>query len=222
MSRAIFLDRDGVINKDPGGWTKYNYVTELKDFHFLPGSLKALRLLRENGIRVIVVSNQAGVGKGYFTKERLAEVNQLMTDEVRASGGSIEEAFYCIHKDEDNCDCRKPKTGMFERAVEKYSIRPRDTFIIGDSYVDIAAGKLMGLATVFVLSGKATPEDLRARGLKPDYVFKDLLEAVKWILEKEKRRAERAVRRKVAGKRERKGEPRPSDEQGGHGEEGAG
>ena len=204
--RAIFIDRDGVINKDPGGWTKYDYVTETRDFHFLPGSLKALRLLRENGIRVIVVSNQAGVSKGYFTKEKLAEVSKLMTDEVRASGGSIEEVCYCIHKDEDNCDCRKPKTGMLERAVEKYSIRPRETFFIGDSYVDVAAGKQMGLSTIFVLSGKATVEDLRKRGLKADYVFKDLLEAVKWILEKEKRRDDRAVRRKVAGKRERKNE----------------
>jgi D-glycero-D-manno-heptose 1,7-bisphosphate phosphatase len=220
--KAIFLDRDGVINKDPGGWTRYNYVTELKDFHFIPGALKALRLLREHGFKVIIVSNQGGVAKGYFTKERLEAVNNFMLDEIRSAGARIEDVYYCIHKDEDNCGCRKPKTGMFEKAIEKYSIRPRDTFIIGDSYVDIEAGKQVGLNTVFVLSGKATLEDLRKRGLKPDYVFKDLLEAVGWMLEKEKRKSDRATRRKIETKREKTDEPRPDDEQGGHGEEVAG
>lgn len=194
--KAIFLDRDGVINKDPGGWTKFNYVTELKDFHFLPGSLEALKLLCRNGYRIIIVSNQGGIAKGYFTKERLAEVNQLMLDKVRAAGARIEEAFYCVHKDDDNCDCRKPKTGMLETAIKKYSIRPRETYFIGDSFVDVEAGCRLGMRTVFVLSGKATIADLRERGLKPDHVFKDLLEAVQWLIRKEQRRADRAVKRK--------------------------
>jgi D-glycero-D-manno-heptose 1,7-bisphosphate phosphatase len=204
--RAIFIDRDGVINKDPGGWTKHNYVTELKDLHFLPGSLKALKLLKDNGIRVIIVSNQGGVSKGYFSKERLEEVNALMLEKIRASGGDIEEVCCCIHRDEGNCECRKPKTGMLEKAIDKHSIKPRDTFIIGDSYVDIHAGSRMGIKTVFVLSGKMTLEELKKHDARPDYVFKDLLEAVSWILEKEKRKSDRAARRRSEGKRVDSGE----------------
>ncbi|MCM8761523.1 MAG: D-glycero-beta-D-manno-heptose 1,7-bisphosphate 7-phosphatase [Candidatus Omnitrophica bacterium] len=198
--KAIFLDRDGVINKDPGGWTKYNYVTETKDFHFLPGSLEALKLLCQNRYRIIIVSNQGGVAKGYFTKEKLAEINSMMLDKIGAAGARIEEVFYCVHKDDDNCDCRKPKTGMLERAIEKYSIDPRQTYFIGDSFVDVEAGKRLGMRTIFVLSGKATLQEVRKKGLKPDYVFRDLLESVKWLLGRDKRKAERAVRRKKEGK----------------------
>ena len=193
--KAIFIDRDGVINKDPGGWTEYSYVTAWKEFHFLPGVFEALKLLNKNDIKVIIISNQAGVNKGYFSIGELNEVTAKMMDEINKNGGSIEEAYYCIHKDEDNCSCRKPKTGLLERASVKYDIDMPKTFFIGDSEVDVIAGRKAGCKTVFLLSGKTSDEEMRAWKNKPDYVFNGLLEAVKWILAKEHRKSARASRR---------------------------
>jgi D-glycero-D-manno-heptose 1,7-bisphosphate phosphatase len=184
MIKYLFIDRDGVINEDPGGWTKTGYVTEWKDFHFLPGVLEALKILKEKGIRVIVVSNQGGVNKGFYTQERLNEIGNLMLKEIRKSGADIEDVFYCIHRSEDNCSCRKPKPGMLKTAAKKYGIDPKETYFIGDDKKDIIAGKKIGCKAVLVLSGKSSKEDVRDWQEKPDYVFKDLLEAVNWLIKK--------------------------------------
>ena len=193
--RALFIDRDGVINKDPGGWTEHGYVTDWKDFHFLPGALEALRLLSRAGVKVVVISNQAGVGKGYFTKEKLERINGRMMDAIVKAGGRIEDVYYCIHRSEDACACRKPKTGLLERAARKHGIDCARTYIIGDSLVDVLAGKAMGCRTIFVRSGKTTVKEARQWSDKPDYVFANLLEAVRWLLAKEERKADRACHR---------------------------
>lgn len=193
---AIFIDRDGVINKDPGGWTEYSYVTKWNQFKFLPGVFKALKLLNRNDIKVIVISNQAGIGKGFFTRDELNEVTSRMLDEINRNGGKIEEIYYCVHKRDDNCNCRKPKPGMLVNALRKYDIDPRKTFFIGDSEVDCLAGSSLGIKTVFVKSGKTTEDEMRKWPVKPDYIFADLLEAVKWLLEKEKRKTVRAQMRR--------------------------
>jgi D-glycero-D-manno-heptose 1,7-bisphosphate phosphatase len=192
----VFIDRDGVINKDPGGWTEYSYVTKWKDFKFLPGVFQALRLLNRNGIKVVIISNQAGVNKGYFTRDELNEVTSRMLDEINKNGGKIEEVYYCIHKREDNCNCRKPKPGMLEAAARKFSADPRKTYFIGDSEVDVQAGYSLGMRTIFVRSGKTTVDEMSKWVLKPDYVFADLLETVKWLLAKERRKTDRAHKRR--------------------------
>jgi D-glycero-D-manno-heptose 1,7-bisphosphate phosphatase len=183
--RTIFLDRDGVINKDPGGWTEHDYVTRWEDFHFIPGSLEALKMLNSKGIDVIVISNQAGVGKGYFTQGQLDEVNEKMLKAIDEFGGHIKKVYYCIHKKEDNCACRKPKAGLLEEAIKKYRVDISNAYFIGDSYRDIFAGKSVGIKTIFVLSGKESQEEMERMGQKPDHIFKDLLEAVKWVIKKE-------------------------------------
>ena len=179
--KYLFIDRDGVINKDPGGWTKTSYVTDWKDFYFLPGALEALKILKEKGVKVIVASNQAGINKGLYAKSELAKVNSLMLKEIESSGGAIEEVVYCIHKDEDNCSCRKPKPGMLESAAEKYGIDPKTTYYIGDKNSDISTGKRAGCKTILVLSGKSSREDMERWEDKPDHVFENLLEAVKFL-----------------------------------------
>jgi D-glycero-D-manno-heptose 1,7-bisphosphate phosphatase len=181
--RMLFIDRDGVINKDPGGWTKTGYVTDWKDFHFIPGTLQALKILKERGIKVIVASNQGGVNKGLYTKSELSKVNSSMLKEVEKAGGAIEEVFYCVHRDEDNCECRKPKPGMLEMASKKYKINPKTTYFIGDAKTDIMAGKKAGCGSILVLSGKSSSENIGLWEEKPDYVFADLLEAVKFLTE---------------------------------------
>lgn len=195
--KVILIDRDGVINKDPGGWTEHDYVTSPKDFQFLPGSLEALRILKKEGFKVIVISNQAGVGKGYFTKQNLDELNKFMLSEVKKNGGMIDDVFYCTHSKEDNCGCRKPKTGMFEMAVKRHDIDLRGTYFVGDSYVDMGAGKKLGMRTVFVLSGKYTLAEARKWPDKPDYVFDNLLGVVTWLVNKTRRKDERSTRRKT-------------------------
>jgi len=193
--KAVFLDRDGVINKDPGGWTKYNYVTKWREFEFLPRALEALKKLSNNGIKAILISNQAGVNKGYFSKKELDEVTDKMLLEIRRNNGNIEDVYYCIHKEEDNCNCRKPKTGLLEMASGKYGIELNKTYFIGDSEVDVIAGRRAGCKTIFVLSGKTSRPEMEKWREKPDYTFKDLLEAVNWMLKRQKIRSDRALRR---------------------------
>ena len=193
--KAVFIDRDGVINKDPGGWTKHNYVTKWAEFKFLPGALDALKKLNNNGIKAILISNQAGVNKGYFSKKELDEVTDKMLLEIRRNNGNVEDVYYCVHKEEDNCNCRKPKTGLLEKAAGEYGIELNKTYFIGDTKVDIIAGRRVGCKTIFVLSGKTCRLEMEKWREKPDYIFKDLLDAVNWMLKKEKRRSARAMRR---------------------------
>ena len=105
--KVVFLDRDGVINKFPG---LGDYVTKVKNFHFLPGSLKAIRLLTEKGYSIFVVSNQAGVTRGIYSQKKLDQINTYMLKHVNRVGGKIRKTFYCIHTPNQNCDCRKPKS----------------------------------------------------------------------------------------------------------------
>lgn len=176
--KTIFLDRDGVINKDLG-W----YTTSWEEFEFLPGVLKALKVLNEADYFVSVVSNQAGVAKGLYAKDELNRITQNMLKKVEVEGGKISKVTYCLHQDSDNCQCRKPKAGLLLKASEGLNVNYKDTFFVGDSERDILAGKAVGCKTIFVLSGKAKLEDLDA---KPDFIANNLLDAVKKIVLKEK------------------------------------
>ena len=186
MKKIIFIDRDGVINKDPGGWTEHSYVTRWEDFHFLPGSKEAIKKLSDNGYDIIVISNQGGVSKKFFSQASLDEITAKMLREIKIAGAKIKKVYYCIHQDSDNCDCRKPKAGMFRRAEKELGIRAAGAYFIGDGKTDVDAGKEMGLKTVLVLSGKTPKEDLAQWGSKPDHVFEDLREAVTFIVSGEK------------------------------------
>jgi len=127
----------------------------------------------------------------------LDEITSRMAHEVDKRGGRIDEVYYCVHKSEDNCDCRKPKTGMLERAAKKHRIYFDETYFIGDSEVDVAAGRKLGCKTIFVLSGKTGREESEKWSEKPDYIFNDLLESVRWILARRRRKSDRALRRKM-------------------------
>jgi D-glycero-D-manno-heptose 1,7-bisphosphate phosphatase len=182
MQKVIFIDRDGVINKDPGGWTKYSYVTKWDEFLFIDGAILALKKLKEAGYRICLISNQGGISKGYFTQGDLDRINERMAEEIEKGGGKIDELYYCPHHDKDNCECRKPKTGLIEQAIRKKDVSLGNTYIIGDSSRDIEAGKRMGMKTIFVLSGKKSLADSKNWPIQPDCIKKDLLEAVEWLL----------------------------------------
>ena len=183
--KLIFLDRDGVINKDPAGWTEHSYVAYKRDFHFLPGSLDAIKRLTNAGYEIVIISNQAGISKGIYTVEKLNGITELMLDKIKEGGGRVRSVHYCPHRDQDNCACRKPKTGLFEKATEGVRVDFTKTYFIGDGVMDVEAGKRIGCKTIFVLSGKTSPEAVKGWEIKPDFIKKDLAEAVNFILSKE-------------------------------------
>lgn len=182
MKRIIFIDRDGVINKDPGGWTEFSYVTRWKDFHFLPGAKSAIKRLSESGYIIVVISNQAGVGKGHYSLKRLNSITRKMVEELKGAGGKIRRVYYCVHQSKDNCSCRKPKTGLLKRAGKDLKTKISGSYFIGDGKVDVEAGKKAKLKTVLVLSGKSSRSEIRSWATKPDHVVKNLEEAASLIL----------------------------------------
>lgn len=157
-------------------------MTKWDEFFFIDGSIEALKMLKDAGYKIFVISNQGGISKGYFTQKDLDAVNKKMLAEIKKGGGRIDGLFYCIHHDKDNCECRKPKTGLIEQAAKTMHIDFKDTYIIGDSIRDIEAGKRMGMKTVFVLSGKTALPELGGWNIKPDYIKNNLLEAAELVL----------------------------------------
>lgn len=180
--KIVFLDRDGVINEFPGNG---NYVTKVKEFHFIPGALTALRRLKENGYTVFVVSNQAGVGKGIYSKNKLDRITRRMHADVERHGGKIKKAYYCIHTTQHGCDCRKPGIGSIRAALKlmkKPMSEAANTYFVGDTEVDVTAGKTAGCKTIFVLSGMNSRDIVPTWKVRPDYTVKDLLAATDIIL----------------------------------------
>ena len=182
--KIIFLDRDGVINE----YLASGYVTGWDKFHFLPGAVEAIKLLNSNGYEPVVISNQAGVNKGLYSPETLNEITKNMSRAIEKAGGSLKAVYYCPHREDENCDCRKPETGLFKKAIEELNLNfdLAGTYFIGDSLKDIKAGKTLGCRTVLVLSGEASRTDAeeagKKDGLSPDWVANDLLSAVKYII----------------------------------------
>lgn len=182
--KVIFLDRDGVINKDPASINKYSYVTKWTEFKFLPGAKRAIKRLTDAGYAIYIISNQAGIAKGYFTLKALKGITKNMLREIEKSNGKIAGVFYCPHRNEDSCGCRKPKAGLFRKALKKGDIDFRKTFFIGDKIMDVQAGRAIGCRTILVLSGKESIKNKKNWKFRPDFVKRDLLEAVGWILRK--------------------------------------
>jgi len=177
--KVVFLDRDGVINKDPG---KGDYIKSWKEFQFLPGAIDAIKLLTQNGYEIIVISNQAGVSKGLFSKKDLDDITKNMLKEIESAGGRIMSVNYCIHLPEENCNCRKPNIGLIEKSTKGLDIDFKDTYFIGDSKLDVIAGKRAGCKTILLLTGKENPDEIKDWEYKPDFIKNDLMEAVRWVL----------------------------------------
>ena len=138
---AIILDRDGVLNERPSG---AGYVTRPEDFRWLPGSLEALRLLHQAGYRVIIATNQAGIGRGLMTEEDLEAVHAKMLRDVQAAGAHIEAIYYCPHGPDEECVCRKPKPGMLLQAQRDHLLDLSMTWFIGDDERDGQAAAAAG------------------------------------------------------------------------------
>jgi histidinol-phosphate phosphatase family protein len=182
--KVVFLDRDGVINRYPGD---FEYVKSWEEFHFLPKVKPALKKLNEKGFKIFVVSNQAGISKNVYSQEALDLITKNMLKELSKDNIEIFEVYYCTHRQEDNCACRKPKTGLIEQALtrlknEKHSVELKSSYFIGDTIRDIETGKKAGLKTILVFSGKEKPENKDTWQFTPDSTASDLYEAVQEII----------------------------------------
>jgi D-glycero-D-manno-heptose 1,7-bisphosphate phosphatase len=174
MSRAVFLDRDGVINrKAPEG----QYVTRWEEMHFLPDADKAIALLNRAGFRVIVVSNQRCVAKGLVTARELESMHERMCAALARAGATIDAVYYCPHEVQPPCSCRKPKPGLLLDAARAHDIDLPASWMIGDSDIDAEAGRNAGCKTALLVSS-----DNNGSG-NADVVAPSLLEAVHKILQ---------------------------------------
>ncbi len=179
MMPAIFLDRDGTINREIG------YLSEPEKFELLPNVLAGLKKMQNMGYRLVIVTNQAGIGLGYFTKEDFYRVNKKMLTEVSKAGILLDKIYFCPHSKTENCPCRKPEIGLVLRAKEELNIDLAHSYFIGDSEVDIETGANSGMKTILIKSEFVT--DSTSLEAKPDFVVKDLLEAAEIILRKERK-----------------------------------
>ena len=176
--KVIFLDRDGVINEYPGD---RKYVIGHHGFKLLPGSLEAIKKFNKFDFKVFVVSNQAGVAKGLYTQEDLEGINRKMINALKKYGAHVSGIYYCTHLSEDNCNCRKPKPGLLNKAVADLGVEPQIAFFIGDSFMDMKAAVEFGAKTVLVLSGREKISNRINWEFEPDYVFDNLLVAANYI-----------------------------------------
>ena len=183
--RAIFIDRDGVINKE------INHLNKICDFELLPRVIDALKIINNSKYLSIVITNQAAVAKGILTVEELIQIHKKMETLLGNKNVFVNDIYYCPHHPDTNltngikkfiinCNCRKPKTGMIEKAVKKYNIDLENSFIIGDKTVDIQMGKNAGLKTILVRTGYGGSDNLH--DCAADQIFDDLYESVEFII----------------------------------------
>ncbi len=180
MIRAVFLDRDGVINrKAPEG----RYITRWEDFQFLPGVAEGIAELNRAGIRVIVVTNQRCVAKGLLSETELNRLHAKMSEELAHAGARIDDTFYCPHGLDAACDCRKPAPGMLLEAARRHGLDLTTSWMIGDSASDIQAGRAAGCRTVQVLeSSLAETENGPMPTVDADILASSLIDAVHQII----------------------------------------
>lgn len=176
---AVFLDRDGVINRNCP-----DHVKSWAEFEFLPRALEALRELAGLGWPVVVVSNQAAIGRGLVSRQMVEEINARMVAAVHAAGGRIDGVFYCPHRPEDGCACRKPRPGLLFRAAASLGLDLARSFLVGDAESDILAAQAAGCRPILVLTGRGAEQlaYLQAHGIDGFHVANDLADAVKWII----------------------------------------
>ena len=148
LPRAVFLDRDGVVNFD-----RADYVRRLEDWRPIPGSVEAIARLSRAGVRVAVVTNQSGVGRGLIPREELDRIHARLSERVAGLGGVIEQILYCPHTPEDRCACRKPAPGLIERGCRLLDVPAADAVVVGDRVSDLEAARRTGCRGVFVRSG---------------------------------------------------------------------
>ena len=184
---AVFIDRDGTISEEVG------YVNHPSRFQLYPYSIEAIKLLNDENWLAIVITNQAGVARGYFSEDVVKQIHEQMIRKMNDASARLDAIYYCAHHPTVgeppyrlDCDCRKPKAGLIERAAADFEIDLASSWMIGDRYSDIELAHNAGLKSAFVLSGYGRGEwEYQSKGWKvqPDLISENLLESVKSILQ---------------------------------------
>lgn len=188
---AVFIDRDGTINEQMG------YINDLSRFVILPGVPEAIRLLNQTGFLTIIISNQSGVGRGYFPVDLVHEVHAFLKASLRNKGATVDGIFFCPHYPHGEipeysreCDCRKPRTGLVEQALTRFQIDMARSYVIGDRCSDMELACRCNLKGILVKTGYGLGDIryiLPMKERKPDYIAEDMLDAVGWIIRDERR-----------------------------------
>lgn len=179
MNRAVFLDRDGVINEEMG------YINHLSRFRLLPGVGEAIALLKSQGLKVVVVTNQSGAARKYFPAAFIEEVHNYMKDLLRPQGAEPDAIYVCCHAPEDNCSCRKPKPGLLVQAAADLNLDLARSYLVGDRFNDLETAARVGAKGILVLTGYGRGELENYQGerrVTPNFIATDLLEAAAWII----------------------------------------
>lgn len=177
--KVVFLDRDGVINHDSD-----DYIKSWSEFKFIQGSIEAIRILTIKGYKIIVITNQSVINRNMVSHNDLKYIHDMMKKKVENKSGKIIDIFFCPHIPDDNCNCRKPKAGLIDKAVSKYNINLNKAVMVGDNAKDIECAKNAGCKGILVRTGneKKALKTLKEKNIHPDHIAKDLYEAVQWIM----------------------------------------
>ena len=175
MTKAIFVDRDGVLVED------FGYVHKIEDFKLVKNAVEGLKLLKN--YKLFIVTNQSGIGRGYYKFEDFLNYNNRVLKELEKHKIKIQKTYYCPHKPEDNCDCRKPKTKFLKEAEKEYGIDLKKSYVIGDKKADVELGRNASCKSILVLTGNGRKT---RKEIKPDFIAKGLLEAARWIVKNDK------------------------------------
>lgn len=178
--RAVFLDRDGVINVN-----RPDNVTSWHEFVFEDGALSALAQLAASDLYLIVVSNQSGIGRGQMTRATVDDIHARMRDAIERAGGRLDRIYYCPHAPQDHCACRKPAPEMLFRARAELGVVLEQSFFIGDWIDDVRAARNAGVTPLLVRTGRGISalQEIERANLTPPAIFENLAHAVEWILE---------------------------------------
>lgn len=190
MDRVVFLDRDGTINKE------VHYLHKPEDLELLEGVPDAIRMLSEAGFRIVVVTNQAGVARGYYNCDVVERLHEYLNEMLEKDGAHIDQFFYCPHHPEYGigeykvqCDCRKPGIGMFQKAEQYYQIDRAHSYMIGDKLLDVEAGKNYGVHSILVGTGYgAAIRQEQEHGTEEsiyDFYAETLVGAARYIIDRE-------------------------------------
>lgn len=176
---AVFLDRDGTIGEELG------YVNHIDRFQMFPYAAEAIRELNEAQIPVVVVTNQGGIARNIFPESLVHEVHKKMVAELAAGGARVDAIYFCPHKSEDACECRKPNPGLLERAAREHFLDLAGSWIVGDRYADLEMGHVTGSRGILVMTGYGRGEYELHRSIwprQPDALAENLRDAVRLIL----------------------------------------
>ena len=184
FERAVFLDRDGTIIEEVG------YLDRPERVEFFPWTIDAIRVLNRADLAVVLVSNQSGIARGFFTDAVVDTVHQRMDDMLSAGGARIDAYYYCPHHPDGSvaelakvCDCRKPARGLVDRAVAEFGVDPARSFVVGDRWLDIGLARTVGARGVLVRTGYGEREEGKPpNGMEADAIVDNLIAASSWIL----------------------------------------